>query len=365
MLEDSEKPLDNKKELSKKERAEKSRAKLIGNLAANRLIGVREKVAYILNHFPDTRNSDTKLAFKYWELFHPDSFTNRTIDEENFTTLTRYTSITRARAKIQNEFRLYQADTHIKNRRKNLSEQEKDDQVADKPGLPIIYFYLDESSKNSKYVAVGGLCSLDSFRGYKLTEHLKDWRKKNAIKSEFHFSQMSKKKLDEYKSFFREAYGFADTLSFKVSLLSHSGLRRDMDDIIRGLYQHFVGHSIDHEISQKRVTLPRRVSIFKDKEGEADSILVSRIKESLEAYYVTKYDRKLSLESITPVDSRNNDFLQLADLFIGSVCRVVNRPDSASRNHKDQLADYVLSLLGIDFSSTSSTNQDSSYIDFM
>jgi hypothetical protein len=40
--------------------------------------------------------------------------------------------------------------------------------------------------------------------------------------------------------------------------------------------------------------------------------------------------------------------MQLADVFTGSVSRVVNRNDGAGRNHKDYVAEGVLRLLGAD-----------------
>ncbi|MEO1390995.1 MAG: hypothetical protein AAFV85_26990 [Cyanobacteria bacterium J06634_6] len=162
-------------EATKHTKKEVARTRMLRNLAAKRLSGVREKVAYILNNFPHTRNSDVDLAFKYWGFFHSDKVVNETISKKNFSEITRYTSITRARAKIQNEFGLYQADIHVANRRKELSEHKKDVELLDKPDIPIIEFYLDESSKNSEYLAVGGLCSVDAIRSYQLTQHLRNW----------------------------------------------------------------------------------------------------------------------------------------------------------------------------------------------
>lgn len=70
---------------------------------------IQERVAWILNHFPDTRNSDITLQLKYWDRFEPDLYDGRAIEPDDMYKLTRLTSLQRARAKIQNSYGLFQA----------------------------------------------------------------------------------------------------------------------------------------------------------------------------------------------------------------------------------------------------------------
>lgn len=177
----SDKPIEKKKS-PKSERIRKEKENLLNKLAANNMKEIRTRVAYILNHFPETRNSDILLQFKYWKVFQPEVLgADETVDLTKMFKLERATSIIRARAKIQNEYGLFQADEEIKSMRKSKAIKEKEEQLADKPSLPILSFYLDESSKNQKYIIVGGLCCADSFQLFQLTTHLLKWKsqKKN------------------------------------------------------------------------------------------------------------------------------------------------------------------------------------------
>lgn len=49
------------------QRIGREKADLIDQLSHNKLIDINSKVAFILNHFPNTRNSDIDLAIQYWK----------------------------------------------------------------------------------------------------------------------------------------------------------------------------------------------------------------------------------------------------------------------------------------------------------
>jgi hypothetical protein len=51
---------------------EEGRGALLHAVSSGRLDTLQERVAWILNHSPDTRDSDIALQIKYWEAFEPD-----------------------------------------------------------------------------------------------------------------------------------------------------------------------------------------------------------------------------------------------------------------------------------------------------
>ena len=53
------------------------------------------------------------------------------------------------------------------------------------------------------------------------------------------------------------------------------------------------------------------------------------------------------------LDSQEHELLQLADLFSGSISRVLNRAPNGSRNQKDEMAEAVCEMLSIDPDSAS------------
>lgn len=125
------------------------------------------------------------------------------IDEEKMQRLVKLISIARARAKIQNEYKLFQASPEVAEHRRELEKNERNTQLSDKPsGISTISFYVDESSKTSRYVIVGGICTLSENSFYKLITSLVTWKAKNNISYEFHFAKLTRNKLDKYKEFF-------------------------------------------------------------------------------------------------------------------------------------------------------------------
>lgn len=335
--------------LKKLQKVEDERKLLLARLADTKLIGVKERVAFILNLYPETRNSDVDLAFRYWNVFDADYVSGDFITREAAMQVTRQGSLRRARAKIQNEYGLFQATEEVRQERRSKAEDESAKQLADKPSGARVSFYLDESSKNSRYAIVGGLCSLGDREAYSALGHFREWRLKNNIEYEFHFTNMSKHRLEAYKEFFREAMKFSHSFGFKAIVFDQSsGKKRTSSEIIRELYYQLIYQGIEHEIAMKRIKLPRPILIKKDKEKGFDALEMTRVRQELSSAFGKDFSGELVLEDIEAIDSTANNYIQLADLFIGSLARSLNRGKSANRNHKDELADYILGLLGID-----------------
>src|SRR6266404_2908600 len=59
---------------AKKLRLEKEAAELQSCLRDGVISDAKTRVAWIMNLFPHTRNSDVALTLKYWQLFHPELY---------------------------------------------------------------------------------------------------------------------------------------------------------------------------------------------------------------------------------------------------------------------------------------------------
>jgi hypothetical protein len=348
--------------LSKEERSVKEKELLLVKLAANNLKDIRSRVAFILNHYPETRNSDILLAYKYWEIFQSEYYGNGSIDQAKMFKLERQTSLSRARAKIQNEYGLFLADKEVRSRRMGLKEKEKEEQLADKPGVPSVTFYLDESSKNQKFVIVGGLCCTDGRRMWQMSGHLAKWKLENNIKYEFHFKELDRNKLDKYKDFVVEALGFSDTVSFKAVALNQRGIKGEtINQILCKLYYQIIHLGMEHEVKTKRASLPREVTIFKDKE-EGSALFMVTLEQDLEAGFKKYFNEQLRLQTLKEVESSQNLLIQLADLYIGSISRILNREEGTETNHKDEFAEYFVSLLKLNINEGELTEKDMAFV---
>src|SRR5690606_10545794 len=109
--------------------------------------------------------------------------------------LTKINSLTRSRARIQNEYKLFQADLTVKKYRGVLEGEMKDEAIEEKPkGLPMYSIYIDETGKTQEYLSVGSLWIIDGFRSFEATRKLQDWVNTKNIDYEFHFAEVNQNK---------------------------------------------------------------------------------------------------------------------------------------------------------------------------
>ena len=87
--------------------------------------------------------------------------------------LTPLTTLTRARAKIQNEYKLFVATPEVREKRGKLSEEEKQKAIQDKPNYPIFTVYMDDSGKNAGFSSLWLDSVEDKQRSYNIAANLK------------------------------------------------------------------------------------------------------------------------------------------------------------------------------------------------
>jgi hypothetical protein len=143
--------------LSKEEKIAKERALLVEKVANADYDTLTARVAWVLNHSVAARDSDITLQIKYWQAFESAMMSGRVITLDDLYKLTRLTSLSRARAKIQNEYQLFLASEEVRQRRGVLEEQERDRQREDRPDYPLYTVYTDESGKTGDHLIVGSM----------------------------------------------------------------------------------------------------------------------------------------------------------------------------------------------------------------
>ena len=90
---------------------EAERQSLLNTISSSSVNTLREKVAWVLNHYPDTRDSDITLYLRFWENFESEIYSGGPLNPPDFYKLTRPVSLTRERARIQNQFKLFLASS--------------------------------------------------------------------------------------------------------------------------------------------------------------------------------------------------------------------------------------------------------------
>lgn len=155
----------------------------------------------------------------------------------------------------------------------------------------------------------------------------------------------------------------SSSISFKAVCFKQSGFKGSVDQLMCDLYYQLIHKSIEHEVNTKRVSLPRMVNVYKDKD-EGDGLLITKLEQELKTGFKKHFDGKLSLNLLESVDSKHNLLIQLSDLFIGSISRILNE-QPMSFNHKDDFASFVKSLLNLNLNSDDSTSPKDDAVTFI
>ena len=330
-----------------------ARSELLKNVVAGDIKKIRDKVAFILNNNTKARNSDKELAWDYWKTFQSDILKGDNINKDQLFKLTKMTSLVRVRAKIQNEFKLFQADAKIRRQRGKLAEDYKDEAISEKPDdLPIYQVYMDESGKTQEYLSVGSLWVIDGYPAVETHLEITKWKKEQDINYEFHFNKVSNAKLAHYKTFFQKFLSLNPSVGFKVILLSNKGIKHQQITITDLTY-HLIDQGIDHEHSTLRAELPRLLQVYFDREEEgSDQIKVANIKERLKSQKI----EGLYIGDIEAIDSANSTYIQIVDLFVAAVNRKIH-PNESTGNAKDELAEFIFDILSLEVSESDLLNR--------
>ena len=344
-------PVESKLTLDPKKLAkiEKEKKELLAALAGGDFSTQRTKVASVLNLFPDTRNSDITLALKYWETFQPDVYNPAGIKPKDLFKLERLHYIVRARAKIQNEYGLFQADEKVRHHRKQQEEVMHDAVLEDIKPKRIVHVFSDETGKNQNFVIVAAVWVLSGRAIFTVSEAIKKWKEKSAwVKREVHFSRFGKMDFEPLKEYLGVIHQNREFLSFKVIAIDKSRTARKIEEVIEKLHEHMLIRGAEHEIQQGRMDLPREVGVTLDEEQSLDPFSLAEMKRKISEEFTSSYNGELVINAIQTVSSRTSALVQLADLIAGAVNRRLN--SSGEKNYKDEMADWVIHTLALSLS---------------
>ncbi len=319
------------------------------SLAISDFSTLRARVAWVLNVYPTTRDSDITLQLKYWEKFESDILTD--FDPEKLYKGTRLTALARVRAKIQNEYGLFQAREHIKRTRRQFEEWTQEAVLAEQPDLPRISVHADESGKSKRWNIIGGVWGADGHETFRLTGETMKWLDNYGFtRFEFHFSKVSQKHLDLYRDWWDWVLAEFPSYGFKALILDSHRQHDSTQSTFHRLYPRYIVHGIRHEWDTGRVdsTRPCTISITIDEEDRnKDAILRDKIRDELgDEIQRQELDEVVYVDRLTSQSSAEIVPLQLADLFVATINRFINESANGS-SPKDQLATHIQSTLGI------------------
>jgi hypothetical protein len=326
-------------------RIEAERSELVAAVTASQFDTLHRRVAWVLNYYPDARDSDITLQIQYWENFE-EIDTSGGIFPSDLYKLTRLTSLARARAKIQNTYQLFLATPAVRKQRGKLAEEDRERLAeATRPSAPVYAVYLDESGKNETNLIIASVWVLHPPEIVRLLNEIQRWRKERKVEKEFHFKDINESTLDLYKSFIDFILDNAAVLTFRAIAADNRG-NKNIDDTIEKLIYHLLLRSVEHEHGQGRATLPRTLIVTKDEDAPGrDKLMLAEIADQLRTASSAQLAGRLEVGAFETVKSELHPIVQIADLFAGSLNRVLNVADNAAA--KDRFAHHLLNKLGI------------------
>lgn len=331
--------------LSDTAKLEIRRNSLLHAVSSCQLNTIEERVAWILNHFPKTRDSDIALQLRYWRNFQENLFDGGEISVRNYFRLTKLTTLTRARAIIQNQLKLFQASDEVKKRRKQLQEDERNNAIKKRSNYKQFSIYVDESGKTQDNLVVGSMWFLNGPETIKFYKLVDDWKKVRHFDGEFHFQSITEAKFPNYKDFADLVSANSALISFKAISVPRSGISNIHDALLKLTY-HLLVRGIEHEHSTGRAVLPRGIQVFKDAEeiGQ-DKIFAADLSDRMKQVARTHFREELYVDDFFAEESSQNMHLQIADLFTSSLSRRLNVTGDRQQP-KDRFADYFLAKIG-------------------
>jgi len=334
------------KQAQQEAKREARRQKLLAAVSSGQPQTIEERVAWVLNAFPKARDSDITLQLSYWETFEPD-YKPGHISEEQFYKLKRLTTLARARARIQNQFKLFQASPAVKAMRGTLDDEERQRAVEAAENYPMFEVYADESGKSQDHLVVGSLWILEARQTIRLSQALREWRDRTGFKDELHFSRITRNALQYFKDAFSIVAAQSAAVSFKYITLERRG-HSDQQRAIGRMFFHLLLAGVEHEDKSGRAPLPRTMQVWKDLEDVgADKLLLADIRQELATASAARFQRRLAFDDFHAVSSEANELIQIADLFTSSMNRLVNSGGDTGDNPKDEFARHVRDLTGI------------------
>jgi hypothetical protein len=326
---------------ARERRVEEERDTLLADVAAGTLNTVERRVAWILNNYPEARNSDITLQIRYWETF--EAYSGGPIHQDDLYRLPRLTTLARSRATVQNRYKLFQASAEIRARRGTLSEEERE-RAARVEAYPVFAVYADESGKTQENLIVGTIWVLHGPESLRLVRELTEWRTESGFRDELHFADINAGNLERHKEAIRIVMRNAVAVSFKAGVVERRGAG-PVQQAVAAAFYHTIAGGIDHEHASARAPLPRTFQLWKDGEEIGyDKLVLADVRDRLAA----RFGDQLAIDVMEAVPSKGSPLVQIADLFTGSINRIVNPPNPAPAQPgpKDEFARFMLDAVG-------------------
>lgn len=328
-------------DLTQEQRDERER--LLASVAESRLGSMQQRLAYLLCHFPETRDSDVALAIRYWRMFQPDILEKwNPIELEVLFPLDRIDTISRMRRHIQNVLKLYRSTLEVRRQREELELEMQQIIAADRLGLSEVRFYLDETSGADKFNGIGGVCVMNWKQYEKYWSSLTQWRRGFGWPGNIHFAETGTAGLPRAMALLHQLEQRRGGLLFLGYALQSKGL---LHQTRLSLFIQLVVDSLRVMDQSGCLGERRSVLLIKEEETGFDQLHLADLRTHLERQLVEAFPHRVYLDDVITAPKGRDVMLESADLIASSMMRWHL---FGGIHPKDELARAVFRVSGLD-----------------
>jgi hypothetical protein len=321
------------------------RQKMLADIANSYLANTEQRVAHILQRFPETRDSDTALCIRYWKMFQADVIERwQPLELEVLYELDRIETIGRVRRMIQNELRLFRGVEETRRARESMQAEFHEYVAAHRDSPPEIRFYLDETGNEGgkTYCGIAGVCIINWKQFEKHHAALEQWRFKQGWPETVHFSETDADKVGRAVSLLQQLRSRRSGILFLGYSLVSRG--RTHEDLV-SLFIQLVLDSLKFLRDCKCLTENRSVRVIKEADPGFDSIFLHKMTKQLGEIVALEFPGQVTVLPVEAVTKGRAVLLECADLIAGGMQR---RALYKGRNPKDRLAEAVINVTGFE-----------------
>lgn len=304
---------------------------------------MEQRVAYILHHFPETRDSDTALCIRYWKKFQADVIAQtQPLVLEVLFGLDRIETLGRIRRFIQNQLRLFRGLNETRKDRDAMQIEFHEYLAARQQSLPEVRFYLDETGGDLTYTGIAGICVINWKQFEIHCAALEQWRSRQGWPETIHFCDTGDSKVDRAVSLLHQLQKRRAGVLFLGYAVNSRG-RTDRDQLT--LFVQLVLDSLRYLRSQGCLSEPRSVRVIKEAQTGFDNVYLRPLTQQLGEAVALEFPGVLHVLPVEPVPKGRTVLLECADVIAGGMQR---RALHRGRNPKDRLAEAVINVTGFE-----------------
>ena len=272
--------------------------------------------------------------------------------------------IQRTRADIQNTQGLFPATEEVQQMRqkraKEFCEHYREQKRKTFRGLPDYYMYMDESGKNAPYFVLAGILLNGKKNVQSQKLRFNDLKKRLNAKyklsiEELKFTDINKRNLDFYKDYLNEIFREGAPFTFLSIIVENKGLKRKTEQkktkylleiFLKELTSVIVRSTCGSPYADERAKL--NITLDKDSDGY-DAVVREKIKQELDLELKQYYKYLIALDDFKDIDSKDEIYVQIADLYASSLSNIFSniKADSDTAKCKKEFAQLFLNNVGI------------------